>query len=55
MLFTEAWQKRFESMREFILEDEKRFSDELKRPKDSACQLSQPFGVSGTFTKLAID
>lgn len=50
-----ACQKYIESKRELILEEQTRFTDEIKRQNDSVDNLSQPFGVSGTFTKLAID
>uniref|UniRef100_A0A1B6EWJ9 CRAL-TRIO domain-containing protein n=1 Tax=Cuerna arida TaxID=1464854 RepID=A0A1B6EWJ9_9HEMI len=48
-------QKTIESIRDFIIEDAKRITDESKRPKESHNDCGQMFGVEGTFNKLAID
>jgi len=52
---TRAWQKKIESMRDFLIEDDKRITDEAKRPKDSTNTHGQMFGINGTFNKLNID
>ncbi|XP_054277266.1 alpha-tocopherol transfer protein-like [Macrosteles quadrilineatus] len=52
---TAAWQKTIESMRDFIIEDDKRRTDEAKRPKDNTNVHGQLFGINGTFNKLNID
>ncbi|KAG8316113.1 hypothetical protein J6590_058081 [Homalodisca vitripennis] len=49
------WQKTIESMYDFLIEDEKRITDESKRPTESRNDCGQIFGVNGTFNKLTID
>ncbi|XP_046661381.1 alpha-tocopherol transfer protein-like isoform X1 [Homalodisca vitripennis] len=49
------WQKTIESIRDFLIEDGTRITDESKRPKESHNDCGQVFGVDGTFNKLAID
>ncbi|KAG8316109.1 hypothetical protein J6590_058077 [Homalodisca vitripennis] len=50
-----AWQKTIESVRESVIEEGKRMTDESKRPSDSVNDCGQIFGVNGTFIKLNID
>uniref|UniRef100_A0A1B6LA26 CRAL-TRIO domain-containing protein n=1 Tax=Graphocephala atropunctata TaxID=36148 RepID=A0A1B6LA26_9HEMI len=50
-----AWQKTVESMRDFLIEDSKRMTDESKRPSGSTNDCGQIFGIHGTFNKLNID
>ena len=53
--FTDAWRRRLENEREWLLNEGSTTVDESKRPKQSKSDSEQLFGIQGSFTKLDID
>ncbi|XP_049831055.1 alpha-tocopherol transfer protein-like [Schistocerca gregaria] len=49
-----AWQKKLESYRDWILEEEKKRADESRRPGKTRL-ANELFGMEGSFKQLAID
>lgn len=51
----DAWRRRLENEREWLLNEGSTTVDESKRPKQSKSDSEQLFGIQGSFTKLDID